>query len=82
LDWATCEFLIQEIANNPLFPVSVIRATGPLPPGDDSNGIASLHTCLASARTVNRMDTVARHKRMIDRLKRKEEEELEAWCLN
>jgi hypothetical protein len=36
--------------------------------------------CLASARTVNRMDTVAWHKRMIDHLKRKEEE-LEA-CLN
>jgi hypothetical protein len=40
--------------------------------------IVSLYTCLASARAANRMDAVFCYKRMIDRLERKEEDDLEA----
>jgi hypothetical protein len=43
--------------------------------------IASLYTRLASARAANRMDAVFCYKRMIDRLERKEEDDLEA-CFN
>ena len=53
-------------------------AARPLPPGGDGDVIASLYAHLASARAANRMDTVVCYERMIDRLERKEEEELEA----
>ncbi len=42
--------------------------------------ISSLYAHLASARGTNRMDAVFRYERMIDRLERKEEDDLEA-CL-
>ena len=53
-------------------------AAQPLPPGEDSDVIASLYARLASARAANRTDAVDRYERMIDHLERKEEEELEA----
>jgi hypothetical protein len=40
--------------------------------------IASLYAHLASARAANRTDAVFCYERMIDRLKRKEEDDLEA----
>jgi hypothetical protein len=46
-----------------------------------ANVLASLYTHLASARAVNRIDAMVCHEMMIDHLKRKEEEDLEA-CLN
>jgi hypothetical protein len=49
-----------------------------LPPGGDGDVIASLYARLASARAANRTDTVDRYVEMINRLERKEEEELEA----
>jgi hypothetical protein len=57
-------------------------AAHPLLPGGDSDIIASLYACLVSARAANRTDVVDRYERMIDRLERKEEEELEACLLN
>ena len=56
-------------------------AAQPLPPGEDSDVIASLYARLASARVANRTDVVVQYERMINHLKRKEEEELKA-CLN
>jgi hypothetical protein len=47
-------------------------------PGGNGDLIASLYARLANARTANRMDAVNRYERMIDRLERKEEEEMEA----
>jgi hypothetical protein len=55
--------------------------TRPLPPGGDGDVIASLYAHLVSASAANRTDAVVRYERMICRLKRKEEEELEA-CLS
>jgi hypothetical protein len=54
----------------------------PLLPGGDSDVIASLYTCLVSARAANRTDAVDQYERMIDRLERKEEEELESHLLS
>jgi hypothetical protein len=54
----------------------------PLLPGGDGDVIASLYARLVSARAANRTDAVVRSERMIDRLERKEEEELEARLLN
>ena len=51
-------------------------------PGGDSDLIASFYARLANARAANRMDAVNRYERMIDRLERKEEEEMEARLLN
>ena len=51
-------------------------------PGGNGDLIASLYARLANARTANRMDAVNRYERMIDRLERKEEEEMEARLLN
>ncbi len=45
---------------------------------NSANVIASLYTGLASARAANRMDAVFCYERMIDRLKRKEEDDLDA----
>jgi hypothetical protein len=56
--------------------------TRPLLPGGDGDVIASLYARLVSARAANRTDAVVRYERMIDRLERKEEEELEARLLN
>jgi hypothetical protein len=56
-------------------------ATCSLPPGGDSDVVASLYACLLSARAANRTDAVVRYERMINRLEQKEEEELEA-CLS
>ena len=50
-------------------------------PGGDGDLIASLYARLANARAANRMDAVNRYERMIDRLERKEEEEMEARLL-
>jgi hypothetical protein len=52
-----------------------------LPPGGDGDVIASLYARLVSARAANRMDAVVQYERMINRLKRKKEEELKA-CLS
>ena len=52
-----------------------------LPAGGDGDVIASLYAHLVSARVASRMDAVDRYERMIDRLERKEEEELEARLL-
>jgi hypothetical protein len=57
-------------------------ATHPLLPGGDGDVIASLYARLVSARAANRMGAVDRYKRMIDRLERNEEEELESRLLN
>jgi hypothetical protein len=57
-------------------------AARPLLPGGDGDIIASLYARLVSARAANRMGAVDRYKRMIDRLERKEEEELESRLLN
>jgi hypothetical protein len=57
-------------------------ATRPLLPGGDGDVIASLYARLVSARVANRTDAVDRYERMIDRLERKEEEELESRLLN
>jgi hypothetical protein len=57
-------------------------AARPLLPGGDGEVIASLYARLVSARAANRMGAVDRYKRMIDRLERKEEEELESRLLN
>jgi hypothetical protein len=53
----------------------------PLLPGGDGDVIASLYARLVSARAANRTDAVVWYERMIDRLERKEEEELEARLL-
>jgi hypothetical protein len=53
-----------------------------LPAGGDGDIIASLYARLVSARAASRTDVVDRYERMIDRLERKEEEELEACLLN
>jgi hypothetical protein len=57
-------------------------ATCSLPPGGDGDVIASLYAHLVSARAANRTDAVVRYERMINRLERKEEEELEARLSN
>ena len=57
-------------------------ATRPLLPGGDDDVIASLYACLVSARAASRTDAVDRYERMIDRLERKEVEELESRLLN
>jgi hypothetical protein len=57
-------------------------AARPLLSGNYGDIIASLYSRLVSARVANRMDTVDRYERTIDRLERKEEEELEACLLN
>ena len=57
-------------------------ATRPILPRGDGSFIASLYARLVSARAANRTDAVDRYERMIDRLERKEEEELEARLLN
>jgi hypothetical protein len=54
----------------------------PLLPGGDSDVIASLYTRLVSARAANRTDAVDQYERMINRLERKEEEELESHLLS
>ena len=56
-------------------------AARPLLPGGDGDVIASLYARLVSARAANRTDAVDRYERMIDRLERKEEEELESRLL-
>jgi hypothetical protein len=56
-------------------------AARPLRPGGDGDVIASLYARLVSARAANRTDAVDRYERMIDRLERKEEEELESRLL-
>jgi len=53
-----------------------------LPAGGDGDVIASLYACLVSARAASKTDAVDQYERMIDRLERKEEEELEARLLN
>ena len=65
-------------------PAAATAAVAPLPNAAGGGGdvIASLYARLASARAANRMDAVDRYERMIDRLERKEEEELEARLLN
>ena len=65
-------------------PAAAAAAVAPLPNAAGGGGdvIASLYARLASARAANRMDAVDRYERMIDRLERKEEEELEARLLN
>jgi hypothetical protein len=60
----------------------VVASAATVAPGlNTANVIASLYTRLASARAANRMDAMVCYERMIDHLKRKEEEDLEA-CLN
>jgi hypothetical protein len=71
-------------------PPAAAAAIAPLPnaaarlllPGGDRAVIASLYARLESARVANRMVAVDRYEKMIDRLERKEEEELEARLLN
>ena len=63
----------------PLLPNATAR---PLLPGGDGDVIASLYARLVSARAANRTDAVDWYERMIDRLERKEEEELESRLLN
>ena len=71
-------------------PVAAATAAAPLPnatarlliPGGDGDVIVSLYARLVSARAASRRDAVDRYERMIDRLERKEEEELEACLLN
>jgi hypothetical protein len=53
----------------------------PLLPGGDGDVIASLYARLVSARAASRTDAVDRYERMIDRLERREEEELESRLL-
>ncbi len=70
-------------------PPAAATAIAPLPnatarlllPGGDGDVIASLYARLVSARAANRTDAVVRYERIIDRLERKEEEELEARLL-
>jgi hypothetical protein len=57
-------------------------AARPLLPGGDGDVIVSLYARLVSARAASRTDAMDRYERMIDRLERKEEEELEACLLN
>jgi hypothetical protein len=47
----------------------------------DGDVIALLYSQLEKARAANRADAVTRYKQMIDRLERKEEEEMEARLL-
>ena len=56
-------------------------AARPLLPGGDGDVIASLYARLVSARAASRTDAVDRYERMIDRLERREEEELESRLL-
>jgi hypothetical protein len=57
-------------------------AARPLLPGGDDDDIASLYAQLVISRAASRTDMVNRYERMIDRLERKEEEELESRLLN
>ena len=53
-----------------------------LPTGGDGDVIASLYARLVSARVASKTDAVDRYERMIDRIERKEEEELEVRLFN
>jgi hypothetical protein len=65
--------LAIEIAQPPITTAAIVA-----PIINAANVIASLYTHLASARVANRTNVVVCYERMIDHLKREEEEDLKA----